>query len=103
MGKKVSAGLINWRGADLTANFYVGNFSTQVSPNDVKAGIEQQGVDVVELNELKLRHSRFKSFKLCIRKKDIDTIKMEEFWPEGVVLRKFFHRQNPDGPAITSS
>ena len=99
----MSAGLLNWRGADLTANFYVGNFSTQASADDVKTGIEQQGVAVVELEEMKRRHNRFKSFRVCIRKKDIDTIKKEEFWPEGVVVRKFFFRQNPDGGAMTTA
>ena len=66
----------------------------------MKAGIESQGVGVVSLEEIPRRHNRFKSFKLCIKKKDSDAIKDANFWPEGVVVRRFFFKRNSDGGAI---
>ena len=101
--KKVSEGLTSWRGADLTLNLYLGYFDINTSHEEVKSGIESQGVNVVELEELRRQHNRFKSFRLCIRKKDMDQVKESDFWPEGVVLRKFFQKLNRDGVTDTSN
>ena len=90
IGKKVAGGLLSWRGADLTTNLYVGNVDVSVSLEEVKAGIEAQGVGVVELEEIKRKHNRFKSFRLCMRKAERHKITEPEFWPEGVVVRNFF-------------
>ena len=43
VGKKVSQGLLSWKGADLTWTFYVRNADINNSVDDMKAGIEQQG------------------------------------------------------------
>ena len=83
-------------------NLYLGLFDINAECDEVKASIEAQGVGVVELDELKRQHNRFKSFRLCIRKKDLDTVKDAEFWPEGVVVRKYFNKFNRDGAAIST-
>ena len=102
VGKKVSGGLLSWKGADLTMAFYVGFADINSSVDDMRAGIEGQGVGVVELEEMSRKHNRFKSFRLVIRKKDVDSIKNPDFWPEEMVVRKFFQRSN-DGNAISSA
>ena len=82
----MSAGVLSWKGADLTHTYYVGNVDINVAAQDVKQNIEGQGVGVVELEEIPQRHNRFKSFKLCIGRRDADVIKDAEFWPEGIVI-----------------
>ena len=56
--------------------------------------IESLGVRVVEFEPLKLSHSRFKSFRLCIRKADVSKLLLEDFWPEDVVIDRFFWPKN---------
>ena len=97
VGKKVNDGLLSLRGADLTVSFYVGQIDNAVVVNDLRTFIEGQNVKVVELEELERKHNRFKSFRLCIRKRDIESIKDADFWPEGIVLRKFFRKHNDGG------
>ena len=58
-GKKVSAGLLSWKGADLTRNFYIGYADNSSSLDHIKSGIENQGVKVVDLEEIPRRHNRF--------------------------------------------
>ena len=90
IGKKVANGTLSWRGADLTTNYYIGRVSNLVDPKMITDDIESLGVRVVEFEELKLNHSRFKSFRLCIRKADIPKLLIEDFWPEDVVIDRFF-------------
>ena len=99
VGKRVSQGLMSWKGADLTTNIYIGNVDVSTSTDDVKAGISAQGVEVVELEELKRNHNRFKSFRLCIRKSERPKITVPEFWPEGVIIRNFFWGKDPKNVA----
>ena len=100
VGKKVNNGLLSLRGADLTVSLYVGQIDNSFEVNDIRSFIEGQNVNVVELEELVRRHNRFKSVRLCIRKKDMDLIKDPDFWPEGIVVRRFFRKANSDGAAI---
>ena len=100
VGQKVNDGILSIRGADLTVSLYVGQIDNSYEVNDMKTFIEGQNVKVVELEELARKHNRFKSFRLCIRKKDLDSIKDPNFWPEGIVVRRFFRKQNADGGAM---
>ena len=96
-------GLLSLKGADLTVSFYVGQIDNSVEVSDLRTFIEGQNVRVVELEELVRRHNRFKSFRLCVKKGDIESIKDANFWPEGIVLRRFFRKQNNDGGTIPSA
>ena len=104
IGKKVSAGLRSWRGADLTTDLYLGYFSVGTSVDEVKFNFEDQGVNVVELEQLHTQHNKFKSFKMCIRKNDMEKVKRDDFEiPEGVVIRYFYQKKNNDGAPILYS
>ena len=92
IGKKVSDGLISVKGADLTVFFYVGNVQNGVKMDDLKSFIEQQNVSVVEIKDIARKHNRFQSFRVCIKKKDIDAIKDPNFWPEDIIVRRFFRK-----------
>ena len=101
IGKQVSAGLRSWKGADLTTELYLGYFDNGTTIDQVKFNFEDQNVRVVNLEQLKTQHSKFKSFKICIRKKDMATVKSDNFeLPEGVVVRYFFQKRNNDGAPI---
>ena len=103
VGQKVNDGLISLRGAALTASLYIGYVDNSVSLDDLKTYIESLNVNVVELDDIARKHNRFKSFRLCIRKKDLETIKDPNFWPEGIVVRRFFQKSNVnDGRTISS-
>ena len=60
----------------------------------IKADVESQGLKIVELEETQRRHNRYKSFRLCIRKSDIDKMKENIQWPDGIEIQRFFHRAN---------
>ena len=97
----MSEGLRSWRGADLTLNLYLGYFDIGTTVENVRFNIEDQGIPVVELVELQTQHNKFKSYKLCIRKKDFEKMQSDNFeLPEGTVVRYFFARKNRDGAPI---
>ena len=63
---------------------------------------EDQQVNVVSLEQLHTQHNKFKSFKMCIRKKDMERVKSDNFEiPEGVVIRYFYQKKNNDGVTIS--
>ena len=103
VGKKVSDGRMSWRGADLTANYYIGHVSVDVDPKLITSDIESLGVRVVEFEQLELKHNRFKSFRLCIRKADFPKLLVEDFWPEEVVVDRFFRGKRSQREAASVS
>ena len=86
----MSDGRLSWKGADLTANYYIGRVNVDVDPKMIVDDIESLGVKIVEFERLELKHNRFKSFRLCIRKSDFSKLLIEDFWPEEVILDRFF-------------
>ena len=93
MGKKVNDGILSLRGADLTVSLYIGQVDNSYEVNNMRTFIEGLNVKVVELEELARKHN-------CIRRKDLDIIKDPDFWPEGIVVRRFFRKQFANGGAI---
>ena len=77
-------------GSKLTANYYIGHVNVDVDPKLITDDIESLGVRIVEFEQLELKHNRFKSFQLCIRKSDFSKLLVEDFWPEEVVFDCFF-------------
>ena len=109
VGKSVKDGLVSVKGADLTINRYVGRWHNDVTADRVKEFITKQGVEVVELEPLVTNHKLFKSFRLRLKKAQLNLIEDEDFWPEGVILSPFFRgkqstsRQINHGGAASSS
>ena len=85
----------------MTINLYLGYFDIGTTVEDVRFNIHDQGVDIVELVELQTQHNKFKSYRLCIRKKDLPLMQSDKFeLPEGTVVRYFFAGKNRDGVSI---
>ena len=89
-------GLVSVKGADLTVNKYVGRFHNDVTVDGLRDFITNQNVTVVELEPLKTKHSRFKSFRLRVKRADLSKLEDAEFWPEGVIFSPFFRSRVED-------
>lgn len=96
IGSSVKNGLISVKGADLTVNRYVGRFHNDAALEDVRKFIVDQGVTVVELEDLETKHGRFRSFRLRVKRIELPRIEDPEFWPEGVILSPFFRPRGGD-------
>ena len=89
IGKKPSSGVMSWSGADLTVDCYIGRVGFSVTSDVIKTSLVSEGIDVINIEENTTRHGLYKSFKLVVRRTDYDRLNSPEFWPEGVVFRRF--------------
>ena len=96
IGKNVSDGLLSIRGADLTINKYIGRFHMDTTEEALREFITKKDVTVVELDPIKTTHNRFKSFRLRVKRSELDKIEDPEFWPQGVVVCRYFHPRNKE-------
>ena len=94
IGKSVSQGLVSIKGADLTINKYVSRFHTDTTKEALREFISQKNVTVVELEPIPTTHNRYKSFRLRIKRADLDQIENADFWPEGVIVCQYFRPKN---------
>lgn len=92
---------MSWKGADLTSNYYVGKVDVSVDPQHIIDDIESLGVRVLEFEEIKRIPNRYKSFRLCIRRADFQKLLVEDFWPEDVVIDRFFGKRTSGGDSST--
>ena len=90
IGKKVSGGEMSWRGADLTVPRYIGRVALGTPTDDVKSLLVDNGVDVVSLEPLTLKHNRFLSYKLVVKKSQLPLIENPDLWPEGVMVGRWW-------------
>ena len=102
VGKKVVDGLVSWRGADLTTELYVGNVSVDVSLEEAKTAITNLGVTVVEI-EVVGKRNHFQSFRLRVKRSDMERIKNPDFWPDGIVIRRLFRGRRADASGGSSN
>ena len=96
IGKKVSAGLLSMKGADLTINKYIGRVHNDVSQEDVRKFLVDQNVTVMELEQLDTKHNRFKSFRVRVKRDDLEIIEERDFWPQGILCGSFFRPKAND-------
>ena len=82
-------------------NKYVGRVHNDTTHDDLRKFITDSGVTVVELEALETKHQRFQSFRLRVKRTDLDRIEEPEFWPAGFILSPFFRpkkmEQNNNG------
>ncbi|KAL4721431.1 hypothetical protein ACJJTC_013054 [Scirpophaga incertulas] len=81
------------RVAESTTHIYVSRFSKDVSEEDVKNHISDMGEECRGITLLKQnRETSFNSFKVEILTAKIDKFLRGEFWPVGLVFRKYKQR-----------
>ena len=95
IGSKPSSGVMSWSGAPLTVDCYVGRVDNSVTLEQIKSGVEEMGITVVDIEKNETRHQLFKSFKLVVKKIDFERLNSPEVWPEGVVFRRFRRPRPP--------
>ena len=108
IGKKVNEGLLSVKGADLTVNKYIGRLHNDVTSEAMREFLVAQQITVVKLEQLETKHGRFKSFRLRVKRDDLEKIEQRDFWPEGVLCGPFFRpktnkeRHQPNGGTTAS-
>ena len=90
IGKKVNEGVLSFKGADLTVARYVGRVALGTTADDIRSSLQQSGVDVVALEAISVKHNRFSSFKLVIKKLQLKLIENPDLWPEGVIVGRWW-------------
>ena len=90
IGKKVNDGICSWRGADLTVSRYVGRVAVGTSADAIRASLTSKGVDVVSIESLEMKHNRFVSFKLTVKKSQLSLVEDADIWPEGVMIGRWW-------------
>ena len=90
----MSDGLISFKGADLTVNKYIGRVHNETSTEDLRNFITSQNITIVELEQLETKHQRFKSFRLRVKRDDVERMEDEDFWPKGILFSPFFRPKN---------
>ena len=90
IGKNVSAGLVSFKGADLTVARYIGRVALGVEADTIRESLTSRSVDVVALEKIQTKHERFSSFKLVLKKSQLHLIEDASFWPEGVIIGRFW-------------
>ena len=81
---------MSWKGAELTVARYIGHVAPGTTADEISSSLVEKGVEVVELSPLPTKHARFLSFKLVVKKAQLPVIENEQFWPEGVIIGRFW-------------
>ena len=85
----------------MTTELYIGNVAVTVSTEEARQAIVDLGIDVIEFETIR-RHNHFQSFRLRIRKADLETVKNPDIWPDGIVVRRFFRGKTGNGGVGTA-
>ena len=103
IGKNVNTGVISWKGADLTVARYVGRVAFGTPASDIQESLKSRGVDVVSLDAVTTKHDRFASFKLVIKKSQLELIQKDDFWPDGVIVGRWWSAKSTTATSATVS
>ena len=80
------------KGADLTLARYIGRLALGTTAEQIRASLTDQNVTVVSCEEIPNKHTHpsFTSFKLIIKKSQLQIIEMDKFWPDGVIVGRYW-------------
>lgn len=78
------------KAADHIVQIYVSRFQNDCSQEDIESYMKDNGQNVFSVEMLTSKNAtNFKSFKISVEKKCLDTILREDFWPDGIVFRTY--------------
>lgn len=76
-------------------------FVSRIHPDVTKEGVEEYltkaKIGGVECEKLNARYSSYNSFKVALPSAFVDTVLDPDFWPAGVLVKKFVSRRNHTG------
>ena len=89
-------GELSWGGVELLSHRYIGNVDSNVTASMIEDDLKARGVDVVKLEQNVItKHSRFKSFKLTVKRDDEEKVDDHGFWPMYVLCRPWYNPRQP--------
>lgn len=71
--------------------FCVSNLNNEISADELKQFMEDNGLTVVNCNITKSKFDG-KAFHVCIYSNDVDQFLSADMWPENVVIREWFFK-----------
>ena len=92
IGKNLNAGLISLKGADLTAARYISRLALGTTADQLRSSLESRNVKVVSCEAIPTNRTQpsFTSFKLVVKKSQLEMIQNDEFWPDGVIVGRYW-------------
>ena len=84
IGQNVNAGIVSFKGVDLTAARYIGHCEVGTETKDIQQLMDQHKVDVISLEKLQTKHGNFSSFKIVVKKSQLETVMNPTTWPAGI-------------------
>lgn len=94
-GKKVSDQTDKFKCAKSFVDLYIGRCDSNVVGDDIVDFIKSNlNYDINKIEELKCRNPTSKSFKLNVEVTVREKLLTEDFWPRGIICRKFYSNRN---------
>lgn len=89
-GKAVVESNNNFKAADIRIPLYIYNIAKDVTIGDIHSYIKNKTEVSVELEKMNMKTTReYDAYKVFVPKSKIEVFLQDEFWPEGVVYRRF--------------
>ncbi len=84
-------------------SLYVGRCNMTSTTGELINFCEKNGIKNSAANELNVKSSWFKSFKITIEDKYLEKLLEPEFWSKGIIVRRFFNYRKPSNMVIESN
>lgn len=92
------------KAVEQTIPIYISRFSNDCTETDIQNYFTENGRNTYGIETLnQKRTTNFKSFKVLVLKKDLDTVLKEDFWPESIVFRTYKQSQRENVVAVERS
>ena len=98
IGKNVNAGIVSFKGADLTVARYVGHAELGTETDDIRQLLGTHNVDIVSLEKAAMKHARFASFKLVVKKSQLSIVENPDIWPAGILIGRWWEPKAASTP-----
>lgn len=87
-----------------TADIYVSRTKKHITEDDIKGHITDMGEEIQSVELLKQwKETNFNSFKITVPNAKVSIFLKKEFWPEGLVFRRFKSKKPATITANTSN
>ncbi|KAJ2949547.1 hypothetical protein O0L34_g15466 [Tuta absoluta] len=88
-----ATGSIKLQAADMPASIYLSRLKKTISKDDIKEYIHEKGESCIDVQSLQQRDEvDFKSYKIVVLKDKLNIFLEKEFWPSGIIFRRFRER-----------
>ena len=78
---------------------FVSRFSTEVTITDIQEYLKNSGVQQFDCSELIMKYNTYKSFKIGVPLTILPNVLNSDFWPVGILVKKFYFPSNNDNVA----